>query len=410
VTTGAEASGDAPACRGCGAARFDQRLDLGPQPLCNRFLTTPDAAEYRHPLLLARCGRCGLVQLLAPPPAGELRPRFDWITYREPEGHLDRMVEALCGLPGLGPGAVVGAVSYKDDSTLQRFHRRGLSATWRLDPRMDLGLDADHAEIETVQDRVTPASMRLVATRRPPADLLLARHILEHVHDTAAFLDGLSLLVKPGGLLLFESPDCGRAMRHGDCTTVWEEHVTLFTPATFAGFLSSRGLCRAWGAQYPYPFEDSLVAAVRLPAAGAPPVPDAAPPVEDAALFTAFCEGLPVVRERVRSRLTELRSRGGRIALLGAGHAACTYLNLLHLGDLVAFVVDDDPRKAGLFMPGSRLPIRPSAALLEERIDLCLLAVSAEAEERVIEARREYREAGGRFASISPLSRNALQL
>lgn len=410
MTTGTEPSRGALPCRGCGAAQFRHRLDLGLQPLCNRFQTAPDEVEYRHPLLLARCGRCGLVQLLSPPSAEELRPRFDWISYREPEGHLDHLVAELCRLPGVGPGSVVGALSYKDDSTLRRFRQSGLTSTWRLDAREDLGLDNDRAEIETVQDRVTPAAMRLVAARRPPADLLLARHILEHVHDTQAFFDGLFQLVKPGGLLVFESPDCERALRRRDYATIWEEHVLLFTPDTFARFFSSRGLHRAWSAQYPYPFEDSLVAAVQRPEEGsAPPAADASRD-DDASVFAAFAAGLPVVRERVRSHLAAVLSRGGGIALLGAGHAACTYINLLRLGDLLAFIVDDDPHKAGLFLPGCHLPIRPSAALLEERIDLCLLAVSAAAEERVIENQREYRERGGLFASISPLSSHALRL
>lgn len=410
MTTGAEPAPKAPSCRGCGAARYRHPLDLGPQPLCNRFLSTPEEAEYRHPLLLAQCGQCGLVQLLSPPPVEELRPRFDWIRYREPEEHLDRLVEQLLRLPGIGPGSVVGALSYKDDSTLLRLRRSGLSSTWRLDARRDLGLDSEHAEIETVQDRVNPAALSPAVSRRRPADLLLARHILEHVHDTRAFFDGVSRLVRPGGLLVFESPDCERALRQGDYTAIWEEHVLLFTPASFEGFFGSRGLHRVWGARYPYPFEDSLVAAVRLAGGDDAPGRGAAPAAVDTDLFSAFAAGLPAVRERVRSHLKAVLSRGGRIALLGAGHAACTYLNILGLGDLVAFVVDDDPRKAGLFLPGSRLPIRPSSALLGERIDLCLLAVSAAAEERVIESQREYRERGGRFAAISPLSRHALRV
>jgi hypothetical protein len=44
--------------------------------------------------------------------------------------------------------------------------------------------------------------------------------------------------------------------------------------------------------------------------------------------------------------------------MFGADHLACTFVNLLGLKDVVRFVADDNPHKLGLFMPGSRLPIR----------------------------------------------------
>ena len=66
-------------------------LDLGPQPVSNRFLRPEEDPEkqYRHPLILGRCEGCSLLQLIDPMPAREVVPRFDWIQYNEPEGHLD---------------------------------------------------------------------------------------------------------------------------------------------------------------------------------------------------------------------------------------------------------------------------------------------------------------------------------
>ena len=42
-------------------------------------------------------------------------------------------------------------------------------------------------------------------------------------------------------------------------------------------------------------------------------------------------------------------------------------------GSLVDFVVDRNPHKHGLLMPGVHLPIRPVEALLEEQPDYLLL-------------------------------------
>ena len=84
-------------------------------------------------------------------------------------------------------------------------------------------------------------------------------------------------------------------------------------------------------------------------------------------------------------------------------------VNLLGLKDLLGFVVDDDPNKKGLLMPGSHLPISGSAALLERGVALCLLNMSPESEEKVVAKNKAFLEAGGTFASVFPESRYALE-
>jgi hypothetical protein len=118
----------------------------------------------------------------------------------------------------------------------------------------------------------------------------------------------------------------------------------------------------------------------------------------------AFAASLSARRESLRTFLTRFRREQGRIALFGAGHLACTWIHLLGLRDLIDFVVDDNPHKQGLFMPGSRLPIRGSSSLVSEGIRLALLSANPEAEPRIIAKNRAFAERGGVFASIFPAS------
>src|SRR5262245_3683471 len=52
-------------CRACGGERLRQFLSLGPQPLANSFLRSPDefADEQRYPLDVLFCEDCSLVQI-----------------------------------------------------------------------------------------------------------------------------------------------------------------------------------------------------------------------------------------------------------------------------------------------------------------------------------------------------------
>jgi len=395
-------------CRVCRAPLASSRLDLGHQPLCNRFLGDPGEEEYRHPLSAAICPACALLQLVAPPPAREITPRFSWIRYNEPEGHLDHLTRTLLALAPRKERLVVAGVSYKDDSTLERFQKAGADAVWRITPE-ELGLDGAGAEIETVQDRLTPLRGAAIAGAHPAADILLVRHILEHSHDPAGFLGAVRTLVEPDGLVAFEVPDSTDFLTLLDYSPLWEEHVLYFTPATLKQCLALHGFELVHLENYPYALENSLVAVAR------PREPRSASAVtaqerdREVARAQQYFGSFAGERDHYRRALAEYRRGGGEIALLGAGHHACMFLNLMDLAQHVSCVLDDDRNRQGLFMPGSRLPIRPGTLLAEGAIGLCLLSLNPANEEKVIARQHDFADAGGVFKSIYPSSRHAIR-
>jgi C-methyltransferase-like protein/putative zinc binding protein/methyltransferase family protein len=396
-------------CFVCQSDRLVTLIDIGPQPISNRFLRTPAEREEQFPIALQQCEACGLIQIERPVPASALIPPYDWITYNEPEGHLDGVVDILLGLPGIGPGALAGGVSFKDDSTLARLERKGLD-TWRLDLRQDLGVsDANPGYgVETVQDRLTPATADRIAERRGRADVLLVRHILEHANVPLDFMDALKRLTKPGGYIVIEVPDCSRALDGCDYTTIWEEHTLYYTPETFRQGFPLAGLAVVRMENYPYPFENSLVAIATANGAASAVRPSMSALERQRAI--TFGQSLAAYREQVRRFLSEHRRTRGPIALFGAGHLACTFVSVFDVAGEIDCFIDDNPHKRGLYMPGSRLPILGSSALLERGITLCLLSLNPIGEEKVIRNNQAFVDRGGAFASIFPASAHAMHV
>lgn len=379
-------------CHSCGSPAVASLLDCGLQPVGHRFLSALTEDEYKHPLVVGQCGVCGLVQLTRPAPVEEIRPRFEWISYNEPDAHLDVLVEELAALPGITHDSHVGAVVFGGDKTLEKFVERGFSNTWRIDLRRDLEVDEPFSGTETLQDRLTPDSAVKIASREGLFDMLVIRHLVEHAHGVRRFLAGIRKLLKPGGYAVFEVPDCETAFDTCDYSILWEEHVFYFMPATFRHCLENAGF-GVMDMQRP---TYSLVALTRMTDAPSEKVSVQTLEFEKERM-NRFATSLPTVKRTTREALNR---KAGPVAFFGAGHMACTFLSLLELNDVVECVIDDHPMKRGRLMPGTHIPIEGSEALERRGIRTCLSALSPESETRVIGRNPAFTSSGGRFYSI----------
>lgn len=387
------------ACLVCGSRAVVQHLDVGRHPVSSFFLQTVEAPEREFRLALGQCEDCGTIQIMEPLPFDALVPPYDWLFAREPEGHLDEVVDQIVAQPGVTKDSVIGALTSKDDTTVERFVRKGFNRTWRVKLDEDLGVSSPASNIETVQKLTTPDRMAAIAARRGPADVLIVRHILEHAEELQSFIGGIAALVKPGGIIMVEVPDCSTSLRLHDYCMVWEEHSLYLTPETFAPLLTIGGFEPIRTDIYPLPFENSLVQLARKTAAPGPVRVSAAARAMKGQL-ARYAEGYEPARRELRARLMRVRADKGPIALFGAGHLACAFANFMGVADLIDFVADDTAQKQGKFLPGARLPILPSAALNERRIALCLLALSINNENMVIGRNESFTRGGGAFRSI----------
>lgn len=393
-------------CAVCQQPGCREIIDFGELPICHHFLQGTEV-EDRHPAALGQCECCGLVQMMNPIPPPKLVPRFDWITYNEPEGHLDAMVDVLQALPGITPASHLAGLSFNDDSTLRRFRERGFRNTWRPEMAADLEIHVPNAGIETVQNQITPLLARRLRQKYGAPDLLVARMILEHTGQPPVFLETLRELASPFGYVVFEVPDCGRAFDLLHYTTLWEDHTLYFVERTFLAALQNNGFQVKGFDRYRGASEDCLVVVARPDLSGRRRGLEDPGKAIESSRASSFASAFKGRREAVRRELEAWRQRGN-IALFGAGHQSVMFINLLGIADLIQFVVDDHPHKCGRMLPGSRLPVVASDALYSGKIKLCLSSLGGASELKVIRKHEPFVREGGVFASIFPVNRESV--
>ena len=109
-------------------------------------------------------------------------------------------------------------------------------------------------------------------------------------------------------------------------------------------------------------------------------------------------------KDKIYHLLLDFKSNNGNIAIFGAGHLAVMFIQLMSIKNIISFVVDDHPKKLGMFMPGSKIPILSSDSLVKNNIKLCLSSLSPESEKKVIENNKFLFKNNIKFKSIFPMS------
>lgn len=195
------------------------------------------------------------------------------------------------------------------------------------------------------------------------ADVVVSRHVIEHVEEPLAILELMrgAIASAPDPRLFLETPDVAWILERRVVWDFFYEHCSYFTPRSIAyaaqlAGLDVVGVDLVFGGQY-------LWAQARPSDSGGEP---AAPP-PGAGLGAAaeeFERAEQQLWERLADQLTDLATRGP-VAVWGAGAKGVTFANQIDpAGEILACVVDLNPAKQGGFLPGTGHPI-----LAPEEID-----------------------------------------
>lgn len=121
-----------------------------------------------------------------------------------------------------------------------------------------------------------------------------------------------------------------------------------------------------------------------------------------AALYSGFQAKAEKVKDDLVVFLIETKRQGLKMGAYGAAAKGNTLLNFAGVRpDLLPYVVDKNPAKQGLFMPGSRIPIVDEAYLRIDKPDRILI-LPWNLRQEVMTQLDYVREWGGEFVTAVP--------
>lgn len=407
------AKSDNRACLGCGNVLPSPFLDLGLMPGANSFITPGERrSEPRHPLAVACCHDCCLVQLTDLVAPEDLFTEYLYLSSFSETflKHAESMAVDMTARFGLDNDSFVVEIASNDGYLLQHFLAGGIPVLG-VEPAKNIADIAIERGIPTLSEFFSSEIAEKIQEEHGPADVVIGNNVLAHVPTVNDFLSGTFSALKPSGVAIFEFPYLVNFLESTQFDTVYHEHVFYYSLSAITKLAERAGL-EVFDAQRFPVHGGSLRVFIQKPGGRAISTAlDRLLSAEQEANITSpvpyedFARRVLKIKDELVSLLKNLKGKGYRIAAYGAPAKGNTLLNYCAIGqDIIDFTVDRSPHKQGLLTPGMNIPISPPERLMDEMPDYTLILPWNLADE-IIEQQAAYREKGGKFIIPIPSTR-----
>jgi len=340
-----------PSCPLCGGRDLETFFRVDAVPVHQNLLwRTRESARHcdRGEIALALCTTCGFISNAAFQPAlVRYSPLYENSQSCSPQFHayMEGLADRLIERYGLREKVVVEIGCGKGEF-LSMLCERGGNRGIGFDPSVPPDRPAtDH--ITFISDFY---SERYAGYR---GDLVCCRHVLEHLPDPAAMLTRVrrSIGEHAGTAVYVEVPSAIWILRNLTFWDIFYEHCSYFSPGSLRWLFAACGLRivaldEVAGGQY--------LGVEAIPDGDGPAAHDA-DGVRDAAESVAhFVAHYPERLAALRAQTESLRRDSRRAVVWGAGAKGVTFLNVLAIQpEFIPYVVDINPRKQGMYVPGT---------------------------------------------------------
>lgn len=370
-------------CRFCSARLTQSFCDLGQSPLSNAFVSHAelDQADVCYPLHAWVCGECLLVQLEEFESPENIFSDYAYFSSYSDSwlAHCRQYVDAMRSRFGLGPQHQIVEIASNDGYLLQYFAAAGIPVLG-IEPAANVAAVAIDKGIPTNVEFFGMDCARRLADNGLQADLLLGNNVLAHVPDINDFVAGLTIALKPDGIITMEFPHLLRLMQQNQFDTIYHEHFSYLSLLTVERIFGKHGL-QVFDVDEITTHGGSLRIYARH--AGRHDVGANVDKVRrsekeaglyDIETYANFGTRVEQTRRELRNFLEDAKKGGARVLAYGAPAKGNTLLNYCGIGtDLLEFTVDRNPAKQGRFLPGSHIPVLAPDALVEAAPDYVLI-------------------------------------
>lgn len=400
-------------CRFCGHELNYTFADLGLSPLSNEYLKQADLdrGQMFYPLDVKVCEQCFLVQAAEYQRPEQIFGDYQYFSsYSESWlAHCKAYVAQIVPRLSLTSGSRVLEIACNDGYLLQYFQPYGIPVKG-IEPAENVADEARKKGIEVECCFFGADSAQEIAAKDGRYSLVIGNNVLAHVPDINSFVEGLAIVLAAEGTITMEFPHLLRLIEQCQFDTIYHEHFHYLSLGTVKRIFNAHGLeiydveelpthggsLRIYAAHQEYGQVHMRSTARALLTR------EQEFGLENIQTYAEFSTRIQKTKVDTLRRMVAWKQEGKHIAAFGAAAKGNTFLNYCGIkNDLIDYVVDSNPHKQGLYLPGSLIPIVGQEALREYKPDY-LLILPWNLTDEIVKAAGFIREWGGQFVVCIP--------
>ena len=369
-----------PGCRFCSAPLRLSVVDLGMSPPCQSFLP-PDRIRDRevfYPLEAFLCERCFLMQLEVFVPPEDIFTEYAYYSAYSTSwvDHARNYVDMIRARLRLGSEDLVVELASNDGYLLQHFGGTEVPILG-IDPAANVARDAEARGVPTLVAFFGAETARRLVDEDRRASLIIGNNVLAQVSDLNDFVAGVQILLRPEGTATFEFPHLLHLLDRLEYDTIYHEHFSYFSFATFVDIVRAHrldvydveelgthgGSLRVYVQHADGPHQSAHTVRSLLDR-------EEAEGMRSPERYRRFAEDVKESKRALLDLLIRLRREEKHVVGYGAPGKGNTLLNYCGIRtDLLDYTVDRNPHRHGFYTPGTHIPIHPPEKIAETRPD-----------------------------------------
>ena len=400
-------------CRFCRCKINYVFVDLGTSPLSNAFLTdkTLEEPEKKFPLKVFVCENCFLVQLPEFESPGNIFNDYAYFSSYSKSWleHVENYVNMITEKNSLGKDNLVIELASNDGYLLQFFKKKEIPVKG-IEPAANVAKIAQEKGIETIVEFFGEKLAKKLSSEGTKADLIIGNNVLAHVPNINNFVKGISILLKTNGVVNIEFPHLLQIIQHNQFDTIYHEHFSYLSLSTVKKIFEFHNLIIFDVEEIPTHGGSLRIYAKHMTNKNFKiqhSVNNLLEKEKDLGLmnlsfYLEFTKKVELIKKKLIEFFNNTKQNGKKIVCYGAAAKGNTLLNFCKINkDSIEYVVDNNPHKQGLYLPGSHIPIKNPEEIIKTKPDFILI-LPWNIKEEIMKDTSFIRDWGGKFVIPIP--------
>lgn len=397
-------------CRVCGSENLKKIISLGKIPLANNLISEKEIGkEELFPLEVIYCNNCYLCQLSYVVSPEKMFRHYVYVssTTETFKKYFKEMAESITRQFKLNSNSLVVDIGSNDGLLLKNFKELGVKVIG-VEPALNLMVLAKKNEVHTINNFFNEAVVAEIIRIKGKPDVITATNVFAHVADIAEFTNNVKRLLKENGIFCIEVQYLLDTIQKLTFDNIYHEHLSYFSILSLNEFFKRHGMelfkiehvdshggsirvfIQKKGGKYAVDY--SVKKFIKQEKAAA---------LDSLETYERFAERIYTIKSKFQSFMNKIKSEGKRVVGYGAPAKATTFLNFCDIDNkYINYVVEDNPLKQGLIIPGVKIPIVGKEKLENELPDYIIILAWNFVDE-ILKKNEHYRQKGVKF--IIPL-------